>query len=380
MRKIPLTAALVLTGLLAACTDAPTPTAIGGPSLKSTEGNGNGEFITVMSRNVSIGTEVNNVLFAPPELIPIAVAAVYDTMTRTRPVDRMRGIAAEIATKRPDIVGLQEVQQWYLQVPGDFLAGNPQQASTKTYDYLTTIVNELAARGLDYRIAAIGVHTDIEAPALPPATPPLPLNFYDVRLIDRDAILVRGDLQYANAQTGNFTAGIPIVLGPIQQTYLRGWQSVDVKVHGRTVRFINTHLETQGAIPIQVAQGNELIAIAARSPLPVILVGDFNSAINASAPPGKATPTYGNMIGAGYSDAWSVSHPGDEGLTCCHDEIFPWLFPGPVADQRLDFVFYKGGFTGVGAMSIFGNDFATYSLFNIWPSDHFGIIAQVRLP
>lgn len=380
MRRTILTAALVLTGLVTACTDAPTPTAVGAPSLKSDAGNGNGQFIKIMSRNASIGTEVNNVLFAPTALIPIAVDAAYDTMTHTRPVDRMKAIATEIAANRPDVVGLQEVDQWFLQIPGDFLAGNPQRASTRTFDYLQTIVNELSARGLDYRIAVIGVNTDIEAPALPPATPPLPQNFYDVRLIDRSAILVRGDLTFTNPQSGNYAAGIPIVLGPIQQTYLRGWQSVDVKVRGRTVRVFNTHLETQGAIPIQVAQGNELIARTAQSSLPVLLVGDFNSAANASAPPDKPTPTYGNLIAAGYSDAWLVSHPTDEGLTCCHNEIFPGLFPGPAADQRLDLVLYKGGFTGVGTMTIFGNDFASFSQFNIWPSDHFGIIADVRLP
>jgi hypothetical protein len=45
-----------------------------------------------------------------------------------------------------------------------------------------------------------------------------------------------------------------------------------------------THMETQQAVPVQLAQANELIQLVNASPLPVILAGAFNSAANPSAP------------------------------------------------------------------------------------------------
>jgi hypothetical protein len=59
-----------------------------------------------------------------------------------------------------------------------------------------------------------------------------PLQLLDVRLTDRGAILVRRDVQWANADGENFDAALPAVIGDppvLSFPYLRGWTSVDVK-------------------------------------------------------------------------------------------------------------------------------------------------------
>ena len=115
---------------------------------------------------------------------------------------------------------------------------------------------------------------------------------------------------------------------------LRGWGSVDVTLRGQTFRFINTHLEQDSAEAIQEAQGDEILSGPANTSLPVILVGDFNSRAD-----GNGTDTYDNLIGAGYKDAWSATHPGEPGNTWGHDENL--LNTTVNLTQRIDLVLFR---------------------------------------
>jgi endonuclease/exonuclease/phosphatase family metal-dependent hydrolase len=368
---------LIALGTLVSACDSPVPTATHRPSPKSENGNGTGQFFTVMTQNTLHGTQIGIVLSAPPSQIPLAVGQAYALVPLSQPAARMARIADQIAASRPDVVGLQEAVKWLAQRPGDFLAGNPLPATTVEFDLIELILDAFRARGAEYQVAIVVDNTDIELPGLPPNTPPLPQNFFDVRLIDRVAILVRSDVDFWNAQGGNYQAGLPLQIGPVQKKFLRGWASVDLKVHGRTVRFLTTHLETQDAPPVQVAQANELLAIVQQSPLPVIMAGDFNSAANASAPASTKTATYGTLLAAGFEDAWVDAYPGDEGLTCCHD---PSLVNSVVSfDQRLDLVLVRG-FGGAGFGEIVGEELSDFTPSGRWSSDHAGLFMAVRLP
>ena len=57
-------------------------------------------------------------------------------MLYTKFLERAEAIADEIALFEPDVIGLQEVfSSYYIQTPGDFMAGNPVQANTPVIDF-----------------------------------------------------------------------------------------------------------------------------------------------------------------------------------------------------------------------------------------------------
>jgi endonuclease/exonuclease/phosphatase family metal-dependent hydrolase len=348
----------------------------GDPFFKSADGRGEGQFARVMSRNLYIGTSISDVLEAPDQqLVPMLVWQAHAEVIRSRPEERMARIADEIAAARPDLVGLQEVLQFFTQTPGDVLIGNPQQANDLQFDFLQLLLDALAARGAAYSVAVVTENIDIELPAFDVEQAIL----YDLRVVDRTAVLARRGVQLSNASAVNFQAFLPVELGGVQLPFRRGYSAVDAKVHGRTFRFVNVHLETQDFPQINVAQGLELIdSVKGWAGLPVVLVGDFNSAANASAPEDRKTPTYGNLINAGLVDAWQDANPAEEGLTCCHRRDL--LNTTVEFDQRIDFVFFTGPFGGTGEVYRVGYKLSDRTTSQRWPSDHAGLVGQIRLP
>jgi len=120
-----------------------------------------------------------------------------------------------------------------------------------------------------------------------------------------------------------------------------------------------------------VLQGNELIAALGTSPFPQIVMGDFNSSAD-----GSGTATYGNMLAAGFRDAWLDKGVGD-GFTSAQTEN---LLNLPSAlDERIDFVFHRGGLTTIG-VDLIGEDPADRIVPpGLWPSDHAGVLAVLRV-
>lgn len=140
--------------------------------------------VTVMTRNVYLGTELGP-LFSAPSLPGLftAVGDGYANVEATNFRARAELIANEIHAERPDLVGLQEVALFRTDFPPD---GPATPAGEVTYDYLQLILDALDDRGLEYEAAAIHVGTDAELPAGFPPT-------RDVRMTLRDVILVRRD-------------------------------------------------------------------------------------------------------------------------------------------------------------------------------------------
>lgn len=318
-------------------------------------GRGNGQFTTVMTRNLWVGANLSDVVVVSPSELPQTVFALHQELIQSLPAERMDQVAAEIAREAPDVVGLQEV--FRVLVNGEV-----------QFDFLELVLDGLQARKASYDVAIVRTALAVEMPALPPGGP-----LYLAGVVDREAILVRRGVQSSNAQAQAFETFFSLDLGiapPIP--WRRGWASVDVRVHGRDYRLFTTHLETRSAGPINVAQGAELIAAAASSPLPVILLGDFNSAGNPSAPDERKTATYGNILASGYADAWLDFGGGiDDGLTAYNE-------PADY-DQRLDFVFFKG-FHGADDVAVVGAEEGDRTPSGLRASDHAGVVARIRLP
>lgn len=330
-----------------------------------------GEGFTVMTRNIYVGANIDMVLAAPTlESIPLFVADAWRDVQATDFDERAAALADEIAAANPHLVGLQEVSTFRAQSPGDFLAGNPLPATDVVLDHLAVLMDALEARGLSYRVAAVFTGFDVEMPMVSPN------GLDDMRLTDHEVILARSDVGIANVREEQFTVNFEAPLGGEggpTLTVLRGWVAVDATIAGKTIRFVSTHLEPPEVVPqVQVAQADELIAELAGESLPVIIVGDLNSAAD-----GSSTPTYANLLAAGYFDAWDAAGSGGAGLTCCHDDDLQNASAN--FTKRIDYILFRGGIQALDAVVV-GADPAGRSPSGLWPSDHAGLVATFDVP
>jgi endonuclease/exonuclease/phosphatase family metal-dependent hydrolase len=319
--------------------------------------------VRVMTRNLYLGANLDRIVQAKStrEAFSAVEGGWGDVQANDFPT-RARAIAKEIASARPDFVGFQELSLYRTQTPADFTV---TPATTVVLDYASELRKALAARKLRYRFLAIGNATDAELPA---GDPPK----MDVRLTIRDGLLVRIDkkIKIRRVRKGLYAATTPLFGGFV--TAKRGWVMADATVSGRTFRVITTHLESFNDTS-QVAQGKELIEAGgpATTSLPTVLLGDLNSRAD-----GTGTPTHANLLAEGFQDAWPQAHPGDIGLTCCHGDDLREV-GGPFY-SRIDYVLLRNGFRAVGA-GIVGED-PSDRISGLWPSDHAGLWARLRLP
>jgi endonuclease/exonuclease/phosphatase family metal-dependent hydrolase len=326
--------------------------------------------VSVMTRNLYVGTGLNNVVAAKsfPEVVA-AVTQDFDNVLANDFRKRAKGVATEIAVLRPDVVGLQEVSLWRQQAVADTVAGvSAPNADTVVFDHLELLQKELAARGAHYVAVATEIDSDIELPRSNPASPN---GFSDVRITDREVVLVRAAVaaRVSNPQTGAYTAQLTLNTPSGPKPLSRGWASIDLALGGRTVRILSTHLDSELTGPIQVAQGAEVLALAQASPYPVIVLGDFSSAAD-----GSTTATAPNMVAGGLSDAWRVAQPRNAGRTCCLPERLDDL---TLPSARIDYVFTRGPWRVEGALRTGILPFQLSAPY--WASDHFGVYAALEL-
>jgi endonuclease/exonuclease/phosphatase family metal-dependent hydrolase len=317
--------------------------------------------VKVMTRNLYLGANLDAIIQAKsaPEAFK-AVEAGWAEVQANNFAVRARAIARELATIRPDFVGMQEVSLYRTQTPADFTV---TPARAVALDYIRELRKAFAARKLGYRFLGVSSATDAE---LPSGDPPS----MDIRLNIRDALLVRVDrkIKIKRVRKGLYATTTPLFGGLV--TAKRGWVLADASIGGRSFRVVTTHLESFNDVS-QVAQGQELSAGPARSSLPTILLGDLNSRAD-----GTGTPTYANFLAAGFRDAWRQARPDDVGLSCCHGDDLREI-GGPFY-SRIDYVLVSNGFRGVAA-GVVGEELRD-RLSGLWPSDHAGVWARLRLP
>jgi endonuclease/exonuclease/phosphatase family metal-dependent hydrolase len=331
--------------------------------------------LKVMSYNVYYGGRLEDLFLATsPEDLIQRVGVVWDQVQMTDLPGRAEAVADEIAAADPHVVGLQETPLWRSQFPGD---GSLSEATSVRFDFLTLLLDALEARGRHYAAVSSVENLDAELPRFDPTSP---TGIEDIRLTDRDVILARTDLptkifSASNPMAANFANVVTIPAGIFSGvTVPRGWTSVDVTLRGTSMRVVNTHLERVSPFH-QVAQGQEIIDGPAATPLPVVLLGDMNSAAGEGVPGESETPTYDNYLAAGFVDVWATKRGRESGFTCCQSadlddpsELF----------ERIDFVFVRNGPTAI-AIERVGEEEADRTDSGFWPSDHAGLSAVVRL-
>jgi hypothetical protein len=323
----------------------------------------------VMTYNVNEGTDFQQVVSTTTlSQFLLGVGQILTQVQGTNPPERMQAVARQILEAQPELLSLQEVDQWYT---GTFdpISGTCG-TMTLQYDMLQELLSDLAKQGGHYEVAV-----QVTQYAFPP-TPGLipPSNYICVSVNDYNVILARTDLpswifQWNNPQSGQFVNEV-VLTTPIGQVPLpRSWASVDAEFFGTSFLFIDTHLESFDPT-IRELQGGELRAGPANSSLPVVIAMDSN----AQAFPLPQDPTYTDFISAGYNDAWSTLYPKRAGLTCCQDEADN----NPVSElyQRIDLVLTHGSVEPWGA-ALIGTNALSRLPDGLWPSDHAALVTGV---
>ena len=343
--------------------------------------------VKVMTRNVFLGADLGPALNAGSAQEFIAAnGAILREVDQTDFPRRAIGLAGEIAEKKPDLVGLQEVAWWRTNpTPGAPAQGESGQftAFDTKYDFLALLQAQLDARGLDYKTAVVKSEFDFEAPTDYDNNPNTGLAGGEIqgRLTMRDVILVNQDskvnVKAKNPQTGSFKALFTPTIAGIQVPVTRGWTAVDVtatKGKGKKeskvkFRFVNSHFEafddeTQRP-SIRAQQAAELLAGPA-SPKRTIILGDFNSDVPGVQPGDEQA--YQTLLDGGFTKA-----DLDTPTTCCINDLFA---PTNTFDHQVDHVMTNMGkkvklvnSSGTGLTPVNG----------IYSSDHAGVFSTLKV-
>lgn len=331
--------------------------ATAGPVGSSDDSDDGADPFTVMTRNLYLGVDLLPLVSSANigELAQNAAAA-FAVVEATDFPTRAEALADEIAEHEPALIGLQEVALWRTSEEG-VMDGPLSPAEVVVADFLDVLSGALAARGLEYTIAAQQETFDAEVPS--------GLDL-DVRLTMRNAILAdAGAVEVTGASDGLFVenSSFETLFGALVDT--RGWTAVDAVVDGQPMRLINTHLDPYDPA-VRALQGQELLDGPAATDVPVVLLGDLNAEVS--------MPTMEALFGAGFSDGWGAAGEAP-GETCCFSQDL--ADPGTVLDQRIDYVLVSDGLEVI-AVERVGADEAD-RIGGLWPSDHAGVVADVTL-
>ena len=327
----------------------------------------------VMTRNLYLGADLTPIIVAPgPVELAEATANTWLAVAATDFPERAKLIAQEIDDTSPDLIGLQEVALWRY---GDF--GDPSDALTVEYDYLESLQAELSNLGLNYSVAVVQETFDAEAPAS--VSTDGTFVFQDVRLTQRNVILVHDSVSYTNAQSVYYSTnttfpGIGGIPGN-DLVDLRGWVSIDVAMtpKEKPFRFVNTHLDSFVA-PVRTAQAQELADGPLSGTMKVIAVGDFNS-----PPAGDQSGAYQILTDPSNGkmrDAWIEASGTDPGYTFGQDADLKNLTD--LSSTRIDHVLTRTAAVKTVSAQLVGTTAPTAG--GLWASDHFGVVAELSMP
>jgi endonuclease/exonuclease/phosphatase family metal-dependent hydrolase len=342
--------------------------------------------VKVMTRNLYLGADLTPAIQAT-SLPALAQAGtnIWATVNATDFPSRAKALAREIADKSPELIGLQEAAIWRTGAPDGppIPPFNGTAANHVVYDYLQSLLDELAAAGAPYVVVVRQPEADIEGPTL---------NGYDIRLTQQDAILAKkskvdnGDIRWTTAAGAHYPAPfqlrLPLLGGLATVESTRGYVYADI-VHKKvgSFRFVDTHLEAFSSGRRAQQAGFLVQAGPAAAPGSVVLVGDLNSDPNDSGPGSAQDPTPNNLAynlvaGAGYADTWVQANGSAPGFTSGFNE----LVDDPDAsglDHRIDHVLTRGAAGPSDKSRVTGTDLADRTPSGLWPSDHAGVVAKV---
>lgn len=390
MRRLPVRAALAATASAAIALPMAVASAEASPSPAPP-----GKPITVMTRNIYLGADIDRpvraALLAQAQgkstqevVAALAVATDYTRgiVDQTSFPVRSRLLAREIATAKPELVGLQEVALWR-SGPLELDKVGVPNATTVDYDFLAILLADLRAAGTPYDAVVVGKRADVESPSFTPTMG----RPRDVRLTMRDVILKRAtnSVKVTGEHDQLFTHNLKVAISGVTMDFSRGYQWVDVRAGNTSFRFVNTHLEAFSS-DLALAQAQQAVTEATAPGSTTVFVCDCNSdpLLDAVKPqdhvPHKAP--YDFITGpGGYTDQWLEWAPAEEGWTSGLSE----LVNDPTAagfDHRIDMVFSHtadGRALDVDQGEITGNEVGDRDpATGLWPSDHAGVVLRLR--
>ena len=360
-------------------------------------GSGTTPTLTVMTRNVYLGGNINRPIRAALDrtgregvlALGHANHELREIVERTDFAARSGLLAEEIAAARPDLVGLQEVALWRHGPMELDQIGRPD-ATEVGYDFLVTLLADLANRGVRYEIVHVQQESDVEAPAFTgnPFTGRAG-SPADVRLTDRDVILVRSgaEIRIEGRGGGHYRRPLEVRLADTTFRFVRGYAWADVAVGSARIRFITTHLESQSA-RLAREQAEELLnGPAADTGLSTVIACDCNS--NPASPAARPGLPIGSGAAYrlitndhGFIDLW-LQDPGRArpGNTAWLSEL--------VTDERVDFErrvdlvlarSMPAEQVSVSRAEVTGDELSDRDpATKLWPSDHAGVVVQLQI-
>ncbi len=353
--------------------------------------------VKVMTRNLFLGADLGPALASNSfQEFTAANGAILREVDHTDFPKRAKGLAKEIKSEAPDLVGIQEGAWWRTNpTPGAPVQGDSPNytATTNRYDFLQLLLAQLNKKKnkhyKGYKLAVSNDEFDFEAPTDFDNDPSTGLFGGEIqaRLTMRDAILVRkgGAVKVSNPQTGHYQNLYTPSISGITVPVTRGWVSVDATAttgKGRhkiqkKFHFVDTHFESfddETVHPsIRALQAQELTEGSgpygegpAAAPK-TILVGDLNSN-DPGVKPGDEQ-AYDVVTQNGFSER-STSKPN-----CC----VPSIFTGPASafDHKVDHIMTNESKKKVKLIdSVITGLKQAHGLYD---SDHAGLVSELAL-
>ena len=347
--------------------------------------------VKVMTRNIYLGADLTPAIEAKSvSAFTEATGEILRQVTANDFPVRAKGLAKEILSKEPDLVGLQEVAEWRTGPPSlsSLLGGSEPTATTVRYDYLVELLKQLNKGKNRYRAAVVNPEFDFEAPAdengVTGDGPNSVIANAEIngRLTMRDVILAKvgAGVKVSNPKTGHFKTLLTEEISGAKVTVTRGWASVDATVNGSTpFHFVDTHLESfdpQTVVPsIRAQQAAELVAAngPATSKLPVILVGDMHSDTKTAVQPGDGQ-AYETLVKGGMRERSTY-----EPLGCCLNTALLPVADGGAAsqfDHKVDHIMTRDP----KQVKLVNSSVTGRSPQNgFWDSDHAGLFSTLKI-
>lgn len=364
MRTLSRLLPLLALAALAACSENNALAPENDISFNNSAGHGE-RSVSVMTRNLYIGADVDAVMAVlGTEAQGPALAAALLTLQHTDFATRIRAIAREIAKNRPDVVGIQEAYDLY--VDQGLLEMLGLSGGTIQIDFLVGLQAALAREHVRYVVAAKNTTT---ATSLMGGA--ISIIDHDVLLVNERTVTLLGD-----SIGTTFATNVPAEYLPEGLALLRGYVSRKATIDGAEMLLVNTHLESGDLFgEVRAGQAMELAALIGASSAPrVVLTGDFNDV------PGSMMHQV--LAGANLVDTWAALRPRDAGFTCC--QAADLSNRRSELNQRIDYIWTRGFTRPSGKLN--GEiqlvsaqpDARVRGAFGlIWPSDHAGVVAQL---
>jgi len=330
--------------------------------------------VTVMTRNVFLGADLNPAIGAPDIASAInGAGTVWNEFQATKFPERAIPLAAEIKASKADLVGLQEVALWRKQAPSDGGAPPISPITTSTaatqveQDFLQLLQQQL---GSSYKLVKANEEFDAELPVdqdNSDATGTGPLAGTGA---DFDAIRKGSKVKIGKVKAGHYKTRYEPNVGGIKIPVDRGWISAEAKLGKAKFRFVNTHLESFGDPKIREAQAKELTKGALKTKEQVILVGDLNTGGAKDNEPEKP----GDDLAFKALSQFGLKDNGTR-QSCCYPSLTD---AAAKFTHTVDHIMSKPALKSSHAR-ITGDDPSERTPSGLWPSDHGGVISTLKL-